>query len=93
LAEMVVKSGTGCRLSGIAGHMELFGEGPSRVVVSVPPENSGAVAEMAHAARVPATELGLAGGERMIIEGLLDVTVAEAEAAWKGALPAAFSVP
>ena len=28
LAEMAVKSGTGCRVSGISGHEELFGEGP-----------------------------------------------------------------
>ena len=41
LAEMAVKSGTGCRVNGISGIKELFGEGPSRVVLSVPPVNVG----------------------------------------------------
>lgn len=48
----------------------LFGEGPSRVLVSTPPENAERVAEAARAAGVPATVLGTTGG------GQLAVTVA-----------------
>ena len=93
LAEMAVKSGTGCRLSGIADYTELFGEGPSRVLVSVPPGHIKPVSEMAKSARISSLQLGVVGGDRLIIEGLVDVTVARVEAAWRGALPAAFSVP
>jgi phosphoribosylformylglycinamidine synthase subunit PurL len=91
LAEMAVKSGTGCRVSGPASHQEIFGEGPSRVLVSVPPKSEALVTDMARAALIPATPLGTGGGDRIVVEGLLDVAVAEATAAWKGALPGAFS--
>jgi phosphoribosylformylglycinamidine synthase subunit PurL len=95
LAEMAVRSGTGCRVNGITvtGYRELFGEGPSRVLLSVPPENTARVREMAGAARVPVTELGVSGGDQLVIEGLVEVGVSEAQAAWRDALPAAFSVP
>jgi len=93
LAEMTVKSGTGCQLSGIADYTGLFGEGPSRVLVSVRPGQVKAVTEKTKSASIPILELGVAGGDRLIIEGLVDIPVAQAQAAWKGALPAAFSVP
>ena len=92
LAEMAVKSGTGCRVNGISGIKELFGEGPSRVVLSVPPVNVGPVAAQANAADVPIAQLGVAGGDHFMVEDLIDLSLAEAEEAWKTALPAAFSV-
>jgi phosphoribosylformylglycinamidine synthase len=93
LAEMMVKSGTGCRVGGIAGHAELFGEGPSRVLVSVPPDLLPVVLERASAARAPARELGVGGGGRLLVQGLLDLSLTDALAAWKTALPLAFSAP
>jgi phosphoribosylformylglycinamidine synthase len=91
LAEMAVKSGTGCRVPGLAGWTELFAEGPSRVLVSVPPATVELVVEMAHAARIPAAPLGSAGGDRLVLEGYVDLAVTDLESAWKTALPAAFS--
>jgi phosphoribosylformylglycinamidine synthase subunit PurL len=93
LAEMAVKSGTGCRVSGISGHQELFGEGPSRVLLSVAPAKLSLVIERVVAASIPITEIGSAGGHRIVIEGLADFSVDEAVAAWKGALPAIFAAP
>jgi phosphoribosylformylglycinamidine synthase len=93
LAEMAVKSGTGCRVSGISGHQELFGEGPSRVLLSVAPAKLSLVIERVVAAGIPITEIGSAGGHRIVIEGLADFSVDEAVAAWKGALPAIFAAP
>ncbi len=61
------------------------------MVISVATGHLKSVRQMAEAARIPVTELGVAGGDHLIIEGLLDITVARAEAAWKGALPSAFS--
>ncbi len=92
LAEMAVKSSTGCHINGMVDHEEMFGEGPSRVVVSVPPADVTAVTEKARASGIPLRHIGTAEGDRFLIEGLVDMSIAECEAAWKGALPAAFSV-
>jgi phosphoribosylformylglycinamidine synthase len=93
LAEMMVKSGTGGRVAGIADHAELFGEGPSRVLVSVPPALLPVVLERSSAAGVPAAELGAGGGDRLVIEGVLELSLAHALSAWEGALPLVFSAP
>jgi hypothetical protein len=36
---------------------------------------------------VPAAVVGDAGGDRLRVEGLVDVALADAAAAWKGRLP------
>ena len=87
LAEMAVRSGVGFTVAGVAGAGELFSESPSRVVVCAAP---GAVAEVearAVAAGVPVSVLGTAGGDRLAVEGLLDVSLHDATAAWRGAIP------
>ncbi len=93
LAEMAVKSGTGCQVRGIRDWKELFGEGPSRVVVSVAPAHLAEVLERAGAACLPATALGLGGGDRLVFEGLVDISVARAAEAWRGAIPSQMSSP
>jgi phosphoribosylformylglycinamidine synthase len=45
----------------------LFGEGPSRVVVSLRPDALAAVLERAVAAGVPAARIGVTGGDRVVI--------------------------
>ena len=92
LAEMMVKSGTGCRLGGIAGYAELFGEGPSRVLVSVPSVRFATVRERSSEAGVPATDLGVGGGDALVIDGLLELGLADALSSWHEALPVQFSV-
>jgi phosphoribosylformylglycinamidine synthase len=93
LAEMMVKSGTGCRVAGIADHAELFGEGPSRVLISVPPTFGRVVLERTSAASVPVEQLGVGGGDRLVIEAVLELRLADALSAWENALPRAFSAP
>ncbi|MDC0678652.1 AIR synthase-related protein [Sorangium sp. wiwo2] len=46
----------------------LFGEAPSRIIVSVRPEDAAEVARQAKAAGVPCTELGTTGGDRLTID-------------------------
>jgi phosphoribosylformylglycinamidine synthase len=92
LAEMAVKSRTGCRTSGIGGHQELFAEGPSRVLVSVPPLHLATVMARAASAGIPARRLGTAGGDEIAVEGVVAVSLADALAAWEGSLPAAFAI-
>ena len=68
----------------------LFGEAPSRVVVSVPSEERDRLCARAHALSVPATPIGRTGGERLTIsvagEVVADVGLDEAEQAWGNGL-------
>ncbi len=85
LAEMSVRSGIGCSVSGIEGHRELFFEGPSRVLVCT--TRSAEVVSAAADAGVAFRVLGTTGGDRIAIDGLVDLPVAEARDAWRGRLP------
>jgi phosphoribosylformylglycinamidine synthase II len=88
LAEMAVRSGAGFDVEIATGHSGLFSEGPSRVIACVAPAALGEVTERAGAAGVAVTSLGTAGGDRLVVRGLMDVPLADAVAAWKGDLPA-----
>jgi phosphoribosylformylglycinamidine synthase len=92
LAEMSVRSGVGCRVGGIPTHTALFGEAPSRVIVCVAGSQVDLVTDLAAEAGVPLTYMGEAGGERLVVDGLVDVTVADATRAWRSALPRALAV-
>ena len=85
LAEMAVRSGIGFK----ATYADAFGESPSRVVVSVPSANVGEVHRRHVEAGVPAEIIGKAGGERLVIDGLIDLALEDAIAAWRDRLPAA----
>ena len=91
LAECAVAGDTGVVVSGIAGHAELFAESPSRVLVGT--NDPGAVAAAAGAAQVPATVIGRAEGERLVVEGLVDLAVSVLRQAWRAALPGALGDP
>jgi phosphoribosylformylglycinamidine synthase II len=92
LAEMAVAAGVGFEVDLPAGAVALFGESPSRVLFSVAPEAAGTIAGRAAAARLLARRLGRAGGERLVVAGALDVSLAEATAAWRDALPSALAL-
>jgi phosphoribosylformylglycinamidine synthase subunit PurL len=90
LAEMAVRSGVGLVASppaGAGGHRWLFGESPSRFVLAVDPAALAEVERRCRAAGQHATVVGDAGGDRLTVEGFLDVALADAVAAWKGRLP------
>jgi phosphoribosylformylglycinamidine synthase len=85
LAEMAVRSRTGVVVRGIATAAELFSESPSRVVVcAAEPEE---IMARARAAGVTTTELGIAGGDSLVVEGLVDVALVELVQAWRSTLP------
>jgi phosphoribosylformylglycinamidine synthase II len=92
LAEMAVNSGVGCEVTGLADHMALFGEGPSRVIVSVPEQALAEVLDRAAAAGVGTMVLGTAGGQRLRIGGLVDISVEEATKVWRGSLVGALGL-
>jgi phosphoribosylformylglycinamidine synthase len=85
LAEMAAQSGVGIAARGVAGHAELFSESPSRVVLCT--ADPGPIAARARSAGVEIAELGFAGGDRLVIEGLVDLALADVILAWRSNLP------
>ncbi len=65
----------------------LFGEAPSRILVSVAPSDLPALLRLADGAGVPARSIGRTGGSRLrvAVEGRpgVDLEVGEAETIWK----------
>jgi phosphoribosylformylglycinamidine synthase len=89
LAEMAVRSGVGFNVARIHDAAELFSESPSRVVLSVTPDLLQAVLNVCDEAGVPTSRIGVAGGDRLSIKGLLDLSLAEATSTWRDRLPSA----
>jgi phosphoribosylformylglycinamidine synthase len=87
LAEMAVQGGVGFRVGTLTTVPELFGEGPSRVVCSVPAAHVDDLTTRVAGAGLAVVDLGAAGGDRLIIEGVMDLPVDEARQAWRSALP------
>jgi phosphoribosylformylglycinamidine synthase II len=94
LAEMAVASGVGFRvdLGPDPSSSALFGEGPSRVLLSVAPDRAEAIRAGAVEAGLEAVALGVAGGDRLVIEHAVDLDISEAGERWKRALPEALAV-
>ena len=91
LAQCSVRSGVGFSVNGISDHAALFAESPSRVVLCT--HQADQVMDLAAAAGVPAAILGSAGGDRLRIEGLVDLSLEQAVNSCKGALPRALGEP
>ena len=90
LAEMAVRSGVGFVARAPAGahsHRWLFGESPGRFVLAVDPAALGEVQRRSRRAGEDAVVVGDAGGDRIAVEGMLDVALADGVAAWRGHLP------
>jgi phosphoribosylformylglycinamidine synthase len=85
LAELSVRSGIGLQVGGVSDHHELFTEAPSRVVVCT--TRRAELITRAAEAGVGFRVLGQAGGDRIVIEGLVDIGVSDAVDAWRGRLP------
>jgi phosphoribosylformylglycinamidine synthase subunit PurL len=89
LAEMAFAGGVGVRVTGVDDHAQLFSEAPSRVVVCAVPERAPEVLRRAADAGVPASLLGGSGGDRLVVEGLVDLALDEARDRWRSAVPSA----
>ena len=87
LAEMAVRSGVGFRVEGVAGPAALFSEAPSRAVVSVAPDQVRSLRARAESADVTFVELGTAGGDRLVVDGLVDLRLSDATRTWRNRLP------
>jgi phosphoribosylformylglycinamidine synthase len=85
LAEMAVRSGVGMQVAGVGDHHELFTEAPSRVVVCT--RSRSELISQAAEAGVAFRVLGQTGGDRVVVEGLVDVGVEALTASWRRHLP------
>jgi phosphoribosylformylglycinamidine synthase len=89
LGEMAARSSVGFAVSGVSTIAELFGEHPSRALVCVATSAVDEVIGRAQAAGVPVSDLGEARGDRLFVDGLIDIALADAVARWRDFLPAA----
>jgi phosphoribosylformylglycinamidine synthase subunit PurL len=85
LTELSVHSGIGVRVAGVSDHHELFTEAPSRVVVCT--TRRAELISRAAEAGVGFRVLGRTGGDRVVVEGLVDLSVSEATESWRNRLP------
>jgi phosphoribosylformylglycinamidine synthase II len=68
----------------------LVSESASRALAAVTPAAAGRLRALAAAAGVPATRLGITGGDRLVVPGVLDLPLPRLRDAYEGALPRAF---
>jgi phosphoribosylformylglycinamidine synthase len=76
LVEAVLAVGVGARIAlpaGVEPLAALLSESPSRVLLAVEPALAGEVQALAASAGVPAGRLGATGGDRLVVEGVLDL--------------------
>ena len=79
-------------LAGLVPSSACFSESANRVVVAVDEARLEEILVRAGAAGVPAASIGVAGGDRLRWAGAFDVALADAERAWRDALPSALSL-
>jgi phosphoribosylformylglycinamidine synthase len=94
LAEMAIAGDCGAAVvpdGDVAPAPWCFAESASRVVLTVDPVGLEEVLTRARDARVPARDAGMTGGGRLVIDGALDVALADAATAWRGAIPNHFA--
>src|SRR5205085_4777169 len=71
LAKMAIWGGRGARLRLAAGNSPaaaLFGESPSRVILTARPRHAPALVLLARQFGLPVEELGVVGGDRLVVE-------------------------
>jgi phosphoribosylformylglycinamidine synthase len=75
-AEMALASGVGVRLepdSGLAIHAELFGEDQARYLIAAPDAVARQIVHDAAKAGVVVADIGVAGGQEIVVAGVLSV--------------------
>jgi phosphoribosylformylglycinamidine synthase len=82
LAESCIAHGHGAKVTlpsdeDAPAHALLFSEEPSRIVVSLPASNLGALGDVCERYGVPFEKIGTVGGDTLEVEGLLKVPVEE----------------
>ncbi|MDP2953641.1 MAG: AIR synthase related protein, partial [Chloroflexota bacterium] len=91
LAESAMAGGLGFQGMSTTGSRRraddfLFGEQPSRIVISVKPDRAPRLEKMAKRERVPLVRLGTVGSSRFVLPPHLDLPLEELRRAWQGGL-------
>jgi phosphoribosylformylglycinamidine synthase subunit PurL len=91
LAESCLRAGRGCQVT-LPGDpfTDLFSESAARAVVSVRPGREDEFTALCAAHEVPATVLGVTGGDSLAVAGWFEVSADELTHVWKGTLPALY---
>ncbi len=87
LAEMAVRGGVGFTAARLHSHVDLFAESPSRVVLCVDPDRLTPVLNVLDQAGVPSQRIGVAGGDRLSVKDLFDLSLADATERWRRRIP------
>jgi phosphoribosylformylglycinamidine synthase II len=101
LAESCLRGGRGCQINlghptGVSAEMPadiftlLFSESAGRAIVSVKRGREDDFAALCATHEVPATTLGVAGGNTLTVDGSFEVPLDELSRVWSGTLPALF---
>jgi phosphoribosylformylglycinamidine synthase len=95
----LARSGIGAEIdlhSSLSATSLLFGESPSRIVVTLPDDAVSAMAELTKRHDVPFQIIGRVGGDRLRIKvndvERVDVNVAQIEEVWRGVIPGKLEV-
>ena len=67
----------------------LFGESHGRAIIAFEPAKLDQVKALI--GQVPMTLLGVSGGERLSVQGILDLPISELDQAWSSTLPETLS--
>jgi phosphoribosylformylglycinamidine synthase II len=89
LVEAVLAAGVGAHLrlpEGLAPLAALLGESPSRALLAVEPARAAEVEALAAHASVPASRLGETGGDRLVIDGVLNLGLEVLRERYEGAI-------
>ncbi|MGH9007534.1 MAG: phosphoribosylformylglycinamidine synthase subunit PurL [Acidimicrobiales bacterium] len=91
LAEMAITAGVGLRTALDGGHGALFSEASSRFVVAT--HRPDQLLDLASRAAVAAEVLGPAGGDELVVDGLVALPLARIRERWSNAIPMALAEP
>ena len=82
--------GVGATVSvGDDAFVALFSESAARALVTVRPDDLGALEELAGSLGVPLTRLGETGGDALTVDAVLSIPIAELRETWSRTLPEA----
>ena len=76
-----------CDLGDIRKDAFLFGESQSRILVSCSPSALPAIESLAKQKKVPVYNIGHVGGDRLVVNDLLDLRIEKLSKVWRSAIP------
>jgi phosphoribosylformylglycinamidine synthase subunit PurL len=97
LAECAMAAGVGFTVTlpggGMAPYLAMFSESASRAVVTARDGSESDLEQLATVLGVPFMQLGLTGGTRLEVAGVLDVPIQDAVVVYEGTIPRLMSTP